>query len=147
MRHADQSARVTALQRLSTFPFDKFIRFGIVGILGLAVDTSVVYALTPWSNLYVAGLVAFPVAASFNWMLNRHWTYRERKHAHISARRQFMLFILLNSAGFVLNRGTYIALIATTDLFSHFPVLAVAAGAMVGMVANFGFSHRIVFRQ
>jgi putative flippase GtrA len=120
------------------------LRFGSVGVLGFLADTAVVYATRHWLGLYGAGLFSYLVVASFNWMLNRHWTFRDRPRA--SARRQWALFLAANLIGLAINRGTYITLIATVPLCVQYPVLAVAAGAVAGMGINFMASHRLGFR-
>jgi putative flippase GtrA len=55
-------------------------------------------------------------------------------------------FLVANSLGLVLNRGTYAALIATVPLCVEAPVLAVAAGSVAGMIVNFTLSRQMVFR-
>jgi len=122
----------------------QFLRFGAVGLVGFAVDTATVYALRGRLGLYGAGIVAYFVAASANWALNRVWTFRGLSTGR--AHRQWALFLAANSLGFVLNRGTYAALIATTSVCAAYPVLAVAAGAVAGMFANFALSRNLVFR-
>lgn len=50
-------------------------------------------------------------------------------------------------AGFVLNRGTYFALIATVPYCAEHPFVPIAAGAVAGMFVNFGLSRAILFRD
>jgi hypothetical protein len=57
-----------------------FIRFGIVGTLGLVWDTATVYAVKGFAGLYVAGACGFVVAATINWAINRFWTFRHLDH-------------------------------------------------------------------
>jgi putative flippase GtrA len=122
----------------------QFLRFGTVGVFGFVVDATVVYATRQWLGLYGAGMLSFVVAASANWALNRVWTFRGMGSG--PAHRQWARFMAANLAGFVLNRGAYVALIATSPLCADRPVLAVAAGAIAGMFANFFLSRRLVFR-
>lgn len=122
----------------------QFMRFGTVGVFGFVVDASVVYATRYWLGLYVAGLLSFVVAATANWALNRAWTFRGQGSG--PAHRQWARFMAANLVGFVLNRGAYFILIATSALCADKPVLAVAAGAIAGMFANFALSRRLVFR-
>lgn len=122
----------------------QFLRFGAVGVLGFGVDTAVVYALRAPLGLYGAGMVSYFAAASFNWACHRAWTFRGRgsRRAH----REWAMFLLANGLGMVLNRGAYAALIALSPLCVRYPVLAVAAGAVAGMFANFALSRQVVFR-
>ncbi len=122
----------------------QFVMFGIVGLAGLAVDTGTVYGLRAWLGLYGAGLAAYGTGATTTWWLNRRWTFRG--HAPARAHRQWALFMAANAAGFVLNRGTYFALVAGVAVCARQPVLATSAGAVAGMFVNFCLSRRLVFR-
>lgn len=135
-RRLADAARLALLAQL--------LRFGAVGVVGFGLDTATVYALRFRLGLYGAGMAAYFVAATANWALNRAWTFRGRGSGR--ARRQWALFLAANSCGLVLNRGTYAALIATSALCRAYPVLAVAAGAVAGMFANFALSRNLVFR-
>ncbi len=122
----------------------QFLRFGTVGAFGFVLDTATVYGLRPLLGLYGAGVLAYLVAASVNWVFNRVWTFRGvgRGPAH----RQWLRFLATNLGGFVLNRGTYAALVTLVPLCATQPVLAVAVGSLAGMLVNFSLSRTIVFR-
>jgi putative flippase GtrA len=122
----------------------QFVRFGIVGLAGLVVDTATVYGLRYSLGLYGAGLVAYVVSATANWLLNRIWTFRGRGSG--SAHRQWGMFMLANLIGFVLNRGTYVILVTFVATAADQPVIATAAGSVAGMFVNFSLSRRLVFR-
>jgi putative flippase GtrA len=122
----------------------QFFRFAVIGTLGFVWDTLVVYATAPLVGVYIAGLVSYVVASTMNWLLNRTWTYRHVPHG--AMHRQWAKFLLANSVGLVLNRGTYFALIATVPLCHAHLVLPVAAGGLAGMFVNFYLSRRLVFR-
>ena len=121
----------------------QFLRFGVVGACGFVVDTATVYALRGTLGLYGAGMVSYLLAATSNWALNRIWTFRGQGGG--PAHRQWARFMVANLAGFVLNRGTYAALVTWVPLCASQPVFAVAAGSVAGMFVNFGLSRRVVF--
>lgn len=123
----------------------EFLRFGTVGGVGFVFDTATIYATRAWLGLYVAGVLAYLVAATVNWGLNRAWTFR---HAARNAplHRQWAAFLATQSGGFVLNRGTYALLVTFSPLCAAQPVLAVAAGVAAGMAVNFTLARRLVFR-
>ncbi len=123
----------------------EFLRFGCVGLAGFCVDTAIVYSLRHAIGLYAAGMVSFVFAATVTWGLNRAWTFRGRG-AGGKRHHQWARFMAANLAGFVLNRGTYAALIALSALARAHPVLAIIAGTGAGMFVNFGASRRFVFR-
>jgi putative flippase GtrA len=122
----------------------QLLRFGAVGTLGFVVDTATVYALRAALGLYGAGLAGYVTAASSNWVFNRIWTFRGQGSG--SAHRQWALFMVVNLAGFVLNRGTYALLVTFVPIAADQPVIAVAAGAIAGLFTNFTLSRRLVFR-
>jgi putative flippase GtrA len=122
----------------------QFLQFAAIGAAGFVWDTAVVYGTAPLIGLYAAGILSFFVVGCINWLANRYWTYRHLNHA--AMHRQLVMFLVANAFGFVLNRGTYIALIATQPFVRHYPVLAIAAGAGAGMFVNFFLSRRLVFR-
>jgi putative flippase GtrA len=123
---------------------EQFVRFGLVGLTGLAIDTALVYGLRGSLGLYGAGVVSYIVVASINWVLNRIWTFRGQGSG--SAHRQWMRFMVANLVGFVLNRGTYALLVTVVAAAAAQPVIATSAGAIAGMFVNFSLSRRIVFR-
>ena len=122
----------------------EFAMFCTVGLFGLILDTVTVYGLRGMMGLYAAGVVAYVVAATGNWVLNRVWTFRGQGGG--PAHRQWARFIAANSVGFVLNRGTYAILITWCPVAAREPVIAIVAGSIMGMAVNFYLSRRMVFR-
>ncbi|WP_158932061.1 GtrA family protein [Acidisphaera sp. S103] len=122
----------------------QFMRFGVVGLAGLVVDTATVYGLRHSLGLYGAGLVAYVFAATGNWVLNRIWTFRGLGSG--PAHRQWAMFMMTNLGGFVLNRGTYAILVTFVAAAADQPVIATTAGSIAGMFVNFSLSRRLVFR-
>ena len=137
-----------SLQRMATPPrlalLAQFMRFGTVGLAGFVVDTACVYSLRHALGLYGAGAVAYVLAASGNWLLNRVWTFRGQGDG--PAHRQWAMFMVTNMIGFVLNRGTYALLVTFMAAAAQQPVIATAAGAVAGMFVNFSLSRRLVFK-
>lgn len=136
------------LRRLATparlIVLGQFMRFGVVGLMGLIIDTATVYGLRHSLGLYGAGMVAYVTAATANWVLNRIWTFRGQGSG--PAHRQWAMFMITNLAGFVLNRGTYAILVTFVAAAADQPVIATSAGAVAGMFVNFSMSRRLVFR-
>ena len=122
----------------------QFIRFGIVGVAGFVVDTAAVYATRSWAGLYAAGVIAYAVAVTTTWWLNRIWTFRGRGGG--TAGRQWFAFVLTNIPGLCLNLGAYFVLVALSSLCDAHPEIAIAAGAVAGMFANFTLARAVVFR-
>jgi putative flippase GtrA len=123
----------------------QFFQFGIVGGIGFVADTAVVYALRAPAGLYIAGTAAYFVAVTVTWWVNRVWTFRAIVNIG-PMRRQWVRYAIVNLPGLVLNLGTYFALVAGSPFCAAYPVIAVGAGAVAGMFANFTLSRSLVFR-
>ncbi len=124
----------------------QFVKFGVVGTVGFVVDNAFVYTahFVFGVGLILAGILSFFVAGSSNWVLNRWWTFRGVSRGRLHY--EWLRYLATNAAGFVLNRGIYIALIASSTLCNLHPVLALGAGSIAGLGINFVMSRRIVFR-
>ena len=123
----------------------QFFRFGVVGAFGFVWDAATVYSLKGVIGLTAAALLAYFVAATANWLMNRFWTFRGVGSAS-SMIRQWGTFLVANSLGFTLNRGTVLVLIHTVPLCNAHPILALVGGTGAGMFSNFTMSRRLVFR-
>ncbi len=134
-------AMMTAKQWLL---LQQFARFGTVGVAGAIVDVTTVYATMATLGLYLSGLLAYLAAVTTTWALNRAWTFAGRGSG--SLLRQWMLFVAANGVGFVLNRGTFFALVTLVPVCAQHPVVAILAGVGAGMFANFNLSRSVVFR-
>jgi putative flippase GtrA len=119
----------------------QFLRFGTVGVLGFLIDTATVYATKGTIGLYGAGAAGYVVAATANWALNRAWTFRG--HGEGPLLRQWALYLFANLGGLVLNRGAFFLLVSFSTVCADVPVIAVAAGAVCGMFANFHLSRAV----
>jgi len=122
----------------------QFLRFAVVGVVGFIVNTAVVYALRGVTDLYVSGVVAWIVAATLTWALHRVWTFRGPQV--VALHHQWARFLGANSLGFVLYYAAYAGLVSSCARCAVQPVIAVFAGAAVGLVANFTLSRYLVFR-
>ena len=82
----------------------QLIKFCVVGGSGVVVDFSVTYLFKELVriNKYVANSIGFITAATSNYFLNRFWTF-ESNDPQIM--RQYILFIVIATAGLVINNG------------------------------------------
>lgn len=124
----------------------QFLRFGMVGVGGLFVDTAILYAaLACGSGFYLGRLISYLGAATFTWVMNRRFTFRE--HADPNRLREWARFLAANAVGGVLNYCTYALLIGASGTVRALPVLGVAAGSIAGLAVNFILSRQMVFKQ
>ncbi len=121
-------------------------RFAISGTVGFAVDAGIVFVLTTILGLspIPAQIVAFSIAVTATWLINRNWTFAGM--ASERWLREWMHYVVANSFGALVNNGVYIVLVLWKTAFYKTPVLAVAVGSIAGMVFNFLASKLFIFR-
>ena len=82
-----------------------FLKFGIVGLVGVGVDVGIFNVLrlgegddALWVNGAIgAKVVSTSVAIITNWLGNRYWTFRRERHKHIV--REFLEFVVASLVG------------------------------------------------
>ncbi len=81
----------------------QFIKFCVVGGSGVLVDFAVTYVCKEWIRLnkYIANSLAFTIAATSNYLLNRLWTF----HSHNSIPTEYFKFIGISLIGLALNNA------------------------------------------
>jgi putative flippase GtrA len=121
----------------------ELLAFGMVGTVGFFVNTAIVYLTRGLIGPYSAGVLAWLVAATATWWLNRIWTFRSAAVAGVIG--QWLRFLLANLVGFALYFVIYAGLIAFSAFCARAPVFAIAAGAGVSMAVNFILSRELVF--
>lgn len=102
------------LVRLLPERWQKFIhealKFGIVGGVNTVINYAVFNALA--LTVFVDGqlkatVIATIVATITSYLMNRHWTYRDRPKS--AMRREYALFFLFNGAGLLIELGVLAA--------------------------------------
>ena len=119
-------------------------RFLLVGTAVFGVNAALVELLVGRLGPLWAQVLAFPLAATLAWWLNRRYTFGASDR---SRRSEWLHYILANALGWLLNNGVYLLCIARLSLAAQHPALAVAAGSIAGMAANFILSRQLVFRS
>lgn len=120
--------------------------FAVAGVAGFAVDAGVLQLIKPWWGLYAGRGLSFTLAVLTTWALNRRLAFRGRA-SRLSLRSELSRYFLLMLVGGACNLVTYGGLVQSSELCQTYPVLAVAAGSLVGMVANYVSTRFGVFRH
>jgi putative flippase GtrA len=125
----------------------RFAKFSCIGIAGFLVDAGVFQALVSFAGVspYIAKILSFPVAATVSWWLNRTYTYASS--GRVGAGSQWAQSLAVNVVGGLANYAVFAAVYAAVPLATAYPVMAVAAGAVAGLVFNFTLSDKLVFRS
>jgi putative flippase GtrA len=123
------------------------LRFAVVGVVGCGVDIAVLYAcLWLGTGFYLGRAVSFLMAATATWLLNRAWTFRERR-SNQPLWREWLHYLSLMLIGGAFNYAIYVLCIAQYDLMKQYPFLAVMVGSVAGMVANYLSARFLIFRH
>ncbi len=119
------------------------IRFGIVAVLGLAVDLGTAWLMTILGlPLPLAAAVGFVVAALVNYVVHERWTFRTG--ASLSAARGGRYLAVLAT-----TLGVRVAVVALLEAMA-FPkpeqrVLPLLLAVGVSFFVNYALSRRLVF--
>jgi dolichol-phosphate mannosyltransferase len=121
----------------------RFLAFALVGGLGVLVHLAVlVTAQTVGLPFGGAQTIATVVAMAFNFQLNNHVTYRDRRLRGPAVWQGLLLFMLVCGVGAIANIGIARALYA-----GHATSIAAGAmGAVIGVVWNYAVSATLVWR-
>ncbi|MGV6474949.1 MULTISPECIES: GtrA family protein [Azotobacter] len=123
----------------------EIVLFGVSGAFGFLVDTAVLYMLKGPIGPFYGRIFSFLAAVLTTWLLNRYFTFRERKSG-LSTRREFVAYLLLMLIGGGVNYGVYAWLIVSSPFASQYPVVGVAAGSLAGMFVNLVNSRYLLYR-
>lgn len=82
-----------------------FVKFGIVGLVGVGIDVGIFNLLRLdlighgwWINEAIgAKVISTSIAIVANWLGNRYWTFRTERHKHIV--REFFEFVAASLIG------------------------------------------------
>ena len=88
---------------------NEFIKYGLVGSVGFAVHLVTLYLLTDIAGLWymASAVVAIITAALSNYIMNYHWTFKEKKKHIKNVYVGYFQYLL--SRGF--TEGLYLALL------------------------------------
>ena len=139
------------LGRLYAFRFEaaaRMLRFGLVGASGLAVDVGVYLALGQLgADHRLARFLASPFwpAATWNWRLNRGWTFAGRPPRPRA--RQWASFVAASLPGLAVNVGSYVALTGLVDALDRHRIVALLLGVAAGAGVNYLVANWWVYRR
>ncbi len=120
--------------------------FAMGGIGGLVIDAGIVQMLVSFGhwNPYLARVLSFLLAATFTWWWNRRYTFAARQSGR-NPRTEWLHWMVLMSAGALVNYGIYALLLLNFADLHRWPALATAAGSIVAVLVNFSTARGILF--
>ena len=150
MSAADTDGRVhgpiaTLARPAVTNSSQRWLRFNLVGAMGLAVQMSVLWLLTSWAGVSagLAVLVAVLAAVSHNFVWHERVTW-----PGLPRRTRFMRWLSFHaSTGLVSLGGNLVVTVIVMRAMRWPPVLANLVAVLALSLANYWLSDRLVFRR
>ncbi|WP_024352471.1 GtrA family protein [Aurantimonas coralicida] len=118
-------------------------RFALVGVAGFAINALIVHLVIPTTGPVWAQAIAFPVAVTATWWLNRRYTFDSSRKGWLA---EWAQYVGANILGWLATNLAYLVLVLGMSYFYDRPLIALAVGAAAGMGFNFIASRRLVFR-
>lgn len=83
----------------------QLLKFGVTGVAGFIIDFGVTFLLKEKLKVhkYIANSVAFILAATNNYFLNRSWTF---ENTDPDMTGQYITFMIVSTGGLLVNNGT-----------------------------------------
>ena len=134
---------LNGLMLIDQILIEKIFKFAVVGFSAFVVDFSTLYIFKEKVrvNKYVANTIAFVVSASFNFALNRAWSFGSQD-PNIAA--QALKFAVSMSIGFLIATG-FIYLFSDKLKFNFY--LSKLLAISIAMIWNFGMANLVIFAQ
>lgn len=119
-------------------------RFACVGATGFVIDCLSFVLLSTLAPPVTARGASFWIAASSNWYLNRHFTFRQS--GQHQAAKQWGQFLCASVVGFLPNWGIYVWLLHNTPWAQDYTLAAMVPGILAGMLVNYLLAKSWVFK-
>jgi dolichol-phosphate mannosyltransferase len=139
------------LWRLYSFKYPgitQFIKFCLVGTSGIFIDTAVLICLVELAffDPRLAAIFAFTAAVSWNYFLNRIWTFNYAAGTKIS--HTYIAFVIICMIGLGIRIGVMHLLIEYVGMDERpWYILASLLGIAAAMIFNFLGSKHLVFSR
>jgi putative flippase GtrA len=119
--------------------FDRLPGFAAVGLLGFAVDggvLSILVQINGW-NPFVSRGASFALAVTVTWLLNRFFVFHTQKDASRRTGSEYGRYLVVQIGGAIVNLGVYWGLLTMAPGLRATPIIALACGAVFGLVFNY----------
>lgn len=124
----------------------RWMRFGLVGLLGAVIGYPILYALTEFAGLHyiVSAVCSILVASTHNYYLNNRWTFKEkRRYGFKSHVRGWLSYQVLAAAG----DGAYLGLMVVfTELAGMWYMLSAIVALVAAFAFKYAFAAKVIWR-
>ncbi|AFV00893.1 phosphatase PAP2 family protein [Simiduia agarivorans] len=124
----------------------RVFKFGMVGGSGFVVDMTLYALFYSWlgMNLLVARSIAYWLTSSWNWYLNRVFTFKDADNDR--KRVQWAKYLLMCLISFVPSMGTFYGLTTSVPFFAEHSQLALILGVIAGALFNYVVAGFLIFK-
>jgi dolichol-phosphate mannosyltransferase len=122
------------------------IKFGIVGISGIIVNTGVLYILSEYFGIFylISSLVAIELSIINNFIWNDFWTFGHEKDQKISmVTTRFLSYHIVSIGGIVINVGVLVFL---TEVLGIYYLISNLLGIFIAFSWNFLVNRMTTWR-
>jgi putative flippase GtrA len=125
----------------------RVLRFGLVGIAGAVVHIGAFWMLQRLAGLgnSPAWILAFLVAATSTWAMNRAFTFQDR--ANTDQITEWLRYLAIAGAGAVAHFAVFQLAIRLVPLFLQHPALAIIPGSLASFAVTYAGASLLVFRN
>lgn len=121
----------------------RWIRFGLVGLVGAVISYPILYSLTEYAGLHyvVSAVCAVLVGATCNYYLNNRWTFKEQRRRGL--RNHLKGWLSYQAMAAVGDYGVYlVVLVVLTELAGLWYMLS----AVIALFGAFAFKYTLAKR-
>ena len=124
---------------------NKILKFSSVGALGSITNISI-YSLLVFLNINynIASILAFIVAVTQNYTLNKRWTFKDH---NTKTKKKFIKYFILNLSSFMINLGVLNLVVLNFDESNLTKIIGQILGIGVAMGFNFLGSYLVIFAK
>lgn len=121
-------------------------KYGLVGISGCFINISIYYLFSEYFGfgLNLCSVLAFLFAVTSNYIFNSSWTFISKKHHGDLTIKGLVSYVAGNIQGLLIN--LFVLNLLMHIIGFHYHILAQLAGIFSGMVFNYYFARKFVFK-
>jgi len=125
---------------------DQFIKFYIIGAIGLVVNLGILFLLTNYLKLFymISSGIGFAISVTTNYIGNKIWTFRDKNNDRRHVAVQYVNFWLVSAFGGVIQLSLLYLLV---EKFGVWYVLAGFISIAVASFSNFILNKLWTFRN
>ena len=113
---------------------EEFFKFALVGLIGTAINIVILYYFTEFLNMYylASATLAFLVAVTSNFILNKIWTFKEKIHHEAAVK--YSKFFIVSIVALVFN---LFFLYILTEFFQIYYIVSQIIAIGLALIINF----------